>query len=396
MGYIGVSLIIASVVWVLVAPPPWMHPFMPPFLVFRQPPPSLPPPRSKSPPRNDANGHAHEEGRSLKPREKQSTPAPPSINFPEEPEPATKDRDAMPPPPPVIRRSSPSPAPVIAEPEEEEQTTPKAKPAAPSAQVPSFSLNEPSSGLSTGASIPGRGSMPPPAGSSLSGLSTGASIPGRGSMPPPPVPSLGTPSSLSASNNLPGRGSMPPPPAPSNMMPPPRGPVPPRLAAFPAANSPQRARPVPNRGPASSSSSLAPPPTHTVKNSKPSRKVILTPGHSPLDWARISGPNADLRNLPPSTPYLKVTPSMLKKMTGRKGKDAWMALGGRVYNITPYLPYHPAGEPELLRGAGRDATKLFGEVHPWVNYETMLAACLVGVLVEEEDVVKPSAMDEMD
>ncbi|KAF6796966.1 cytochrome b5-like heme steroid binding domain-containing protein [Colletotrichum sojae] len=375
MGYIGVSLIIASVVWVLVAPPPWMHPFMPPFLAFRRPPPPLPPPRSKSPPRGDANGHALEEERSLKETAKQSAaPAPPSINFPEEPEPATKDRDAMPPPPPpAIRRSSPSPAPVIAEPEEEEQTTPKAKPAAPSAQVPSFSLNEPSSGLSIGASIPGRGGMPPP-----------------------PVPSLGTSSGLAAGTNLPGRGSMPPPPAPSNMMPPPRGPIPPRLAAFPAANSPQRARPVPNRGPASSGSSLAPPPTHTVKNSKPSRKVILTPGHSPLDWARISGPNADLRNLPPSTPYLKVTPSMLKKMTGRKGKDAWMALGGRVYNITPYLPYHPAGEPELLRGAGRDATKLFGEVHPWVNYETMLAACLVGVLVEEEDVVKPSAMDEMD
>ncbi|KAK1624071.1 cytochrome b5-like heme/steroid binding domain-containing protein [Colletotrichum phormii] len=163
---------------------------------------------------------------------------------------------------------------------------------------------------------------------------------------------------------------MMPPPAPT-----PRGPVPPRLAAFPAINSPQRAR-----GPAP----------------KPTRKVILTPGHSPLDWARISGPNADLRNLPPSTPYLKVTPSMLKKMTGRKGKDAWMALGGRVYNITPYLPYHPAGEPELLRGAGRDGTKLFGEIHPWVNYETMLSACLVGLLVDEEEGSKPSAMDEMD
>lgn len=73
-----------------------------------------------------------------------------------------------------------------------------------------------------------------------------------------------------------------------------------------------------------------------------------------------------------------------------------MALGGRVYNITPYLPYHPAGEPELLRGAGRDATKLFGEIHPWVNYETMLSACLVGLLVDEEEGTKPSAMDEMD
>jgi cytochrome b involved in lipid metabolism len=76
---------------------------------------------------------------------------------------------------------------------------------------------------------------------------------------------------------------------------------------------------------------------------------------------------------------------MLKRQTGRKGKDAWTVLGGRVYNITPYLPFHPGGEPELLRGAGRDGTRLFGEVHPWVNYEGMLAACLVGIYVSEEE-----------
>jgi len=118
---------------------------------------------------------------------------------------------------------------------------------------------------------------------------------------------------------------------------------------------------------------------------KPSRAVVLSPGHSPLDWARLSGgPTADLRGLPPGTPYLRVTPSMLKKMTGRKGKDAWTVLGGRAYNITPYLPFHPGGEPELLRSAGRDGTRLFGEIHPWVNYEGMLAACLVGIFVPEE------------
>ena len=76
---------------------------------------------------------------------------------------------------------------------------------------------------------------------------------------------------------------------------------------------------------------------------------------------------------------------MLKKMTGRKGKDAWSVFNGRVYNISPYLPFHPGGEPELLRCAGRDGTKLFGEIHPWVNYEGMLAACLVGIFVTEEE-----------
>ena len=54
-----------------------------------------------------------------------------------------------------------------------------------------------------------------------------------------------------------------------------------------------------------------------------------------------------------------------------------------MYNITPYMPYHPGGEPELMKAAGRDGTKLFGEVHPWVNWEGMLENCLMGILVDE-------------
>lgn len=87
---------------------------------------------------------------------------------------------------------------------------------------------------------------------------------------------------------------------------------------------------------------------------------------------------------------------MLKKQTGRKGKDAWMGLNGKVYNITPYAEYHPGGVPELMRGAGRDGTKLFGEIHPWVNYETMLSSCLVGLLVDEPEGNRESEMDQMD
>ncbi|PTB68796.1 hypothetical protein BBK36DRAFT_1166683 [Trichoderma citrinoviride] len=205
---------------------------------------------------------------------------------------------------------------------------------------------------------------------------------------PQPVPSL----SIADSASL----MMPPPPLPSSR---PNGRIP-ALSQFPAANSAQRARgPTPNRGPPAASSSLssglAPPPTHSSKPTKPSRQVVLTPGHSPLDWARISGPNSDLRGVPASTPYLRVTPSMLKVQTGRKGKDAWMAINGKVYNVSPYAKFHPGGVPELMRGAGRDATKLFGEIHPWVNYETMLAACLVGLLVDEPE-GQESEMDRMD
>lgn len=118
-----------------------------------------------------------------------------------------------------------------------------------------------------------------------------------------------------------------------------------------------------------------------------------------MDWARLAqSPTSDLRGLPPSTPYLRVTPSQLRQMTGRKGKDAWSVFSGKVYNISPYISFHPGGEAELLRGAGRDGTRMFAEVHPWVNFETMLSACLIGILVDEHEVENHvgKAMEELD
>ena len=56
---------------------------------------------------------------------------------------------------------------------------------------------------------------------------------------------------------------------------------------------------------------------------------------------------------------MRVTPSMLKEH--RTKEDAWSAFNGKVYNITHYLSYHPGGEKELMRVAGRDGTKLFCE-----------------------------------
>ena len=63
--------------------------------------------------------------------------------------------------------------------------------------------------------------------------------------------------------------------------------------------------------------------------------------------------------------------------------------------MSPYAKFHPGGVGELMRAAGKDGTRLFGEIHPWVNYETMLQACLVGLLVEESE-GRESKMDQMD
>ncbi|OBS68094.1 hypothetical protein A6R68_03368, partial [Neotoma lepida] len=68
---------------------------------------------------------------------------------------------------------------------------------------------------------------------------------------------------------------------------------------------------------------------------------------------------------------------------------------GLVYNVSPYMEYHPGGEDELMRAAGADGTDLFNEVHRWVNYESMLKECLVGrmamkpVVPKGAEIVKP-------
>lgn len=49
--------------------------------------------------------------------------------------------------------------------------------------------------------------------------------------------------------------------------------------------------------------------------------------------------------------------------------DAWMVLKSKVYNVTPYLHYHPGGISILKSVLGKDGTALFEKYHPWVNID---------------------------
>ncbi|XP_026725907.1 cytochrome b5 reductase 4 isoform X2 [Trichoplusia ni] len=117
-----------------------------------------------------------------------------------------------------------------------------------------------------------------------------------------------------------------------------------------------------------------PPDADTSGN--PRNKCALQPGHSLMDWIRLGNSGKDLTGV--GGRIRPVSPAELA--THNTLNDAWLAIRGRVYNITHYLPYHPGGPEELMRGAGMDATQLFDKVHPWVNYDSLLAKCLVGPL----------------
>ncbi|KAL5486218.1 hypothetical protein ACEPAI_7263 [Sanghuangporus weigelae] len=189
-------------------------------------------------------------------------------------------------------------------------------------------------------------------------------------------------SNTSLPNALTDTSLMPPPPSPGNALRVPGVPTPTlRLGSnsLNAASASPSLMPPPSMNGSGSGNTLGVPPTTTKPPVKKAReKVALAPGFGPLDWAALKSSGTDLRGV---ETLLRVTPSMLK--AHNRKDDAWSAFFGKVYNITPYLPYHPGGEKELMRVAGRDGTKLFASTHAWVNVEFMLDACLVGFLVSE-------------
>ncbi|XP_021936786.1 cytochrome b5 reductase 4 isoform X2 [Zootermopsis nevadensis] len=113
---------------------------------------------------------------------------------------------------------------------------------------------------------------------------------------------------------------------------------------------------------------------------KPRNKVALKPGHSLMDWVRLSHSGVDLTGV--GGVLQDVTPKQLAAHS--KKNDAWIAIKGRVYNVTHYMNFHPGGDTELMRGVGQDGTTLFSQIHPWVNFESLLQKCLVGHLVSHE------------
>lgn len=93
-----------------------------------------------------------------------------------------------------------------------------------------------------------------------------------------------------------------------------------------------------------------------------------------MDWVKLKSSGKDLTGF--KGRLVEVTEEELAKHN--KKTDCWICIRGLVYNVTPYMEYHPGGEEELMKAAGIDGTQLFDQVHRWVNYESMLKECLIG------------------
>jgi cytochrome b involved in lipid metabolism len=65
-------------------------------------------------------------------------------------------------------------------------------------------------------------------------------------------------------------------------------------------------------------------------------------------------------------------------------KDCWMAIGGRVYNFSAYIPQHPSAPEVMTRHCGKEATRAFetkDRDRPHSDYaKSLLAQFQIGVV----------------
>ncbi|KAF4658747.1 Cytochrome b2, mitochondrial precursor [Perkinsus olseni] len=67
-----------------------------------------------------------------------------------------------------------------------------------------------------------------------------------------------------------------------------------------------------------------------------------------------------------------------QELGGHRGKDScWMAILGKVYDLTDFLTEHPGGSAILLRHSGKDATKEFEKFHSEDMIERVLPESVI-------------------
>ncbi|KAK9189317.1 hypothetical protein WN944_020723 [Citrus x changshan-huyou] len=90
-------------------------------------------------------------------------------------------------------------------------------------------------------------------------------------------------------------------------------------------------------------------------------KVPFEKGYSQVDWLRLTQTHPDLAGLKGQSNKRLITMDEVKQHQSEG--SMWTVLKGRVYNLSPYMKFHPGDK-----------------YHAWVNAEFLLEKCLVGTL----------------
>lgn len=59
-------------------------------------------------------------------------------------------------------------------------------------------------------------------------------------------------------------------------------------------------------------------------------------------------------------------------------KDCWLIIHGKVYDVTPFVKYHPGGVEVLLSATRKDATNDFEDIHHSSSAREMMEPYFVG------------------
>ena len=108
-------------------------------------------------------------------------------------------------------------------------------------------------------------------------------------------------------------------------------------------------------------------------------KVALRRGFGLHDWSLLCRSARDLAQRK-GAPLRPISPEEIAQHASVH--DAWIALHGKVYNITPYLHYHPGGVDIFKPCLGGDASELFDKYHRWVNTQGLIGVLQLGYLDE--------------
>ncbi|XP_077213889.1 cytochrome b5 domain-containing protein RLF-like isoform X2 [Tasmannia lanceolata] len=86
-------------------------------------------------------------------------------------------------------------------------------------------------------------------------------------------------------------------------------------------------------------------------------KVPFEKGYSQMDWLKITRTHPDLAGLKGQSNRRLISMDEVKQH--KTEGSIWTVLKGRVYNISPYMKFHPGGVDMLMKAAGKDCTSLF-------------------------------------
>jgi cytochrome b involved in lipid metabolism len=124
------------------------------------------------------------------------------------------------------------------------------------------------------------------------------------------------------------------------------------------------------------------PPSAASGANKARQKQAFRQGFGMSDWIRLLKSSSDLAQRK-GAGLRRITATEVA--LHNKDHDGWTILHGKVYNIAPYLLYHPGGAPILKKILGKDGSELFDKYHRWVNVDGLVGPLLLGYLEKEKE-----------